>query len=110
MRTIYKIIIGLIIALGAVHILTTFGAYDKLSADALWFAAAGAAVIFAGFLNIVRLREIGRDKLVRILCATANLATLSVFVLLVLVFPAPHLFLGAALFIAATFFSLKFGG
>ena len=108
MKIIYKITIGLIIALGTVHILTAFGAYDKLSADAMWFAGAGLGVIFAGFLNVVLLRDVGRDTLVRTLCAMANLVTLAVFVLLLLIFPAPHIFLGAGLFVAATLFSLKF--
>ncbi len=110
MKIIYKILIGLIIALGIIHILTTFGAYDKLSADAIWFAGAGAAIIFAGFLNIVLLRSvIGKDRFVRTLYAIANLVTLAVFVLLLLIFPAPNLFLGAGLFVAATLFSLRFG-
>jgi hypothetical protein len=35
LKTIHKIVIGLIIALGTVHILFTFGAYNKFSADAI---------------------------------------------------------------------------
>lgn len=109
MRTIYKILIGLIVALGTVHILTTFAVYDRLTADVMWFAGAGAAIVFAGFLNIVLLRDAGKDRIVRTLCAIANFIAVAIFVLLLLIFPAPHLFLGAGLFVAATLFSLKFG-
>lgn len=109
MKTIYKIIIGLIIALGGIHVLFTFGAFDKFSADAIWFASAGVGMLLAGFLNIVFLRDAGGDRVVRILCLITNLVLFVIFVLLLLIFPEPHIFFGAGLFFAATLFLLKLG-
>ena len=63
LRTAHKILTGLIIALGLLHVLVTFHDYDEFSLRALWFASAGVAIILAGFLNIVLLREVGKDKL-----------------------------------------------
>lgn len=72
MRATHKIITGLMIALGLIHILFTFHDYDTFSMRALWFASAGVAIILAGFLNIVLLRDVGKDKVVRLLCVLAN--------------------------------------
>ncbi len=62
LRTAHKIITSLIIALGILHILFTFHDYDEFSLRALWFASAGVAIILAGFLNVVLLRDVGKDK------------------------------------------------
>lgn len=105
LKTIYKIIIGVIVALGVLHILITFPTYGNLSVEAVWFASAGVAVISAGFLNIVLLRDTAKDRVVRTLCIMTNLILVLLFILLLLIFPAPHIFLGAGLFIAATLFS-----
>jgi hypothetical protein len=71
-RTTHKIITSLLIALGSLHILFTFHDYDEFSLSALWFASAGVAIILAGFLNIVLLRAVGKDKLVWLLCILTN--------------------------------------
>lgn len=67
--------------------------------------SSGAAMILAGFLNIVLLRDVGADKVVRIICAIANFALLVFFVLLLMIFPEAHIFFGAGLFVAAIIFS-----
>ncbi len=64
LRTAHKILTGIIIALGVLHVLVTFHDYDSFSIRALWFAGAGVAIILAGFLNIVSLREVGKDTVV----------------------------------------------
>jgi len=79
LRTAHKIITGLIIALGLLHILFTFHDYDEFSLQALWFASAGIAMILAGFLNLVLLRDIGKDKIVRLLCVHTNFIFVMMF-------------------------------
>ena len=68
LRTAHKILTGIIIALGTLHVLITFHDYDSFSVRALWFASAGIAIILAGFLNIILLRDAGKDTVVWTLC------------------------------------------
>ncbi len=44
-----------LVAVGVVHGLVSFVAYDRLSDAALWFFSAALALIFAGLLNVVQL-------------------------------------------------------
>lgn len=98
LRTIHKIITGLMIALGLLHILFTFHDYDEFSMRALWFASAGIAIILAGFLNIVLLRDVGKDKLVKLLCILTNLIFVVMFGAVLFLMPQPQVFVGAVLF------------
>jgi hypothetical protein len=61
-------------------------------------------MILAGFLNIVLLREVGEDRLMRTLGVMANLVLLVFFIILLMISPAPHIIFGAGVFAAATFF------
>jgi len=106
LRTAHKILTGIIIALGILHVLVTFHDYDSFSVRALWFASAGVAIILAGFLNIILLRDAGKDTVVWTLCLITNLIFAVMFVLALLVLPQPQVFVGAGLFVAATVFSL----
>lgn len=98
LRIIHKFITGLIIALGLLHILFTFHDYDEFSMRALWFASAGVAIILAGFLNIVLLRDVGKDKLVKLLCILTNLIFVVMFGAVLFLMPQPQVFVGAVLF------------
>jgi hypothetical protein len=106
LRTAHKILTGIIIALGVLHVLVTFHDYDSFSLRALWFASAGVAIILAGFLNIILLRNAGKDTVVWTLCIITNLIFSVMFVLALMVLPQPQVFVGAGLFIAATILSL----
>ncbi len=106
LKTAHKILTGVIIALGILHVLVTFRDYDSFTVRALWFASAGVAIILAGFLNIILLRDVSRDRVVWLLCSTANLIFAVMFILALLVLPQPQVFVGAGLFIAAAVFSL----
>ncbi len=106
LRTAHKILTGIIIALGVLHVLVTFHDYDSFSLRALWFASAGVAIILAGFLNIILLRGAGKDTVVWTLCIITNLIFSVMFVLALMVLPQPQVFVGAGLFIAATILSL----
>lgn len=102
LRTIHKIITGLIIALGFLHILFTFHDYDEFSLRALWFASAGVALILAGFLNIVLLRDVGKDSVVWLLCILTNIIFAVMFTAVLYLMQQPQVFVGVALFIIAT--------
>ncbi len=106
LSTAHKFLTGIIIALGVLHVLVTFFDYDGFSVNALWFASAGVAIILAGFLNVILLRDIGKDRVVWLLCLITNLIFAVMFILALLILPQPQVFVGAGLFIAATFFSL----
>lgn len=45
-----------VVALGIVHCLLTPVIYRSFSLSALWFFAAGLALVFAGMLNVLRLK------------------------------------------------------
>lgn len=106
LRTTHKIITGLMIALGLTHILFTFHDYDEFSMRALWFASAGVAIILAGFLNIVLLRDVGKDKLVRLLGILTNLIFVVMFGAVLFLMPQPQVFIGVALFGIAAILAL----
>ena len=102
LRTAHKILTGVIIALGLLHVSVTFHDYDSFSVGALWFASAGVAIILAGFLNIILLRDAGKDTVVWVLCLITNIIFAVMFVLALLVLPQPQVFVGAGLFAATT--------
>jgi len=106
LRTAHKILTGIIIALGVLHVLMTFHDYDSFSVRALWFASAGVAIILAGFLNTILLRDVSKDLVVWTLCIITNLIFAVMFVLALFVLPQPQVFVGAGLFIAATILSV----
>lgn len=106
LKIAHKILSAIIIALGVLHVSVTFYDYDSFSLRALWFAGAGVAIILAGFLNVILLRDVGKDRVVWLLCLLTNLIFAVMFVLALLVLPQPQVFVGAGLFIAATLFSL----
>jgi fatty acid desaturase len=107
LRTAHKIITGLIIALGSLHILFTFHDYDSFSLRAVWFASAGVAIILAGFLNIVLLRDTGKDKVVWMLCLFANIIFAVMFSTVLALMQQPQVFFGVILFVAATITAFK---
>jgi hypothetical protein len=65
-----------------------------------------ARCVCPGFLNVILLRDVGRDAVVRVLCSVANLTFAVMLVLASLILPQPQVLVGAGLFIAATLLSL----
>lgn len=106
LRTLHKIITGLIVALGMLHVFVTFVDYDEFSFDALWFAGSGLAIILAGFLNLVLLRDSGKDRIVWLLCLLTNFVFAVMFGAVLFLMRQPQVFLGMALFAAASIISL----
>jgi hypothetical protein len=106
LKAAHKIITGLIIALGVLHLLFTFHDYSRFSMSALWFAGTGVAIILAGFLNLVLLRDVGKDRLVWVLCSLTNLIFAVLFAAALFLLPQPQVFFGMGLFLVATVVSL----
>jgi hypothetical protein len=106
LRTTHKIITGLMVALGCLHILFTFHDYDEFSLRAMWFASAGVAIVLAGFLNIVLLRDVGKDKVVWLLCVLTNTIFAVMFSTALYLMQQPQVFVGVALFAVATVLAL----
>src|SRR5215212_8376786 len=102
LRTLHKISSVLLIALGAVHTALTPVFYGRFSLNALWFAGSGLAMLFVGFLNIALSRDIGRDRLVRVLCYVANLLTVFFGFLMVTQDREPQVILGLVLIVLMT--------
>ena len=75
-RTVHSTASYLLIALGAVHTALTPVFYTRLTPNAMWFAGAGLAMIFVGFLNVILSSATWLDRLSRALVYVANLLTL----------------------------------
>ena len=105
MKSIQKIITGLIVILGLVHIGFTFRDYDGLSMNAMWFAGAGFAIVFAGFLNVAMLRHGRRDRVIWAMCLVANVVLLLMFGAAAYVLRQPQAYIGVFLFMFTTIFT-----
>lgn len=106
LKTVHTICTYLIIALGLLHLLFTFHDYDAFTLRALWFASAGFAIMFAGFLNLILLRLARKETLVRALCVIANVICASLFGAALWLMQQPQVFVGVLLFSIATIASL----
>ena len=106
LKTIHTVCTYLIIALGGLHLLFTFHDYDAFTLRALWFASAGFAIMFAGFLNLILIRLARKEILVRSLCVIANVICASLFGAVLWLMQQPQVFVGVLLFTVATITAL----
>lgn len=102
LRTLHKISSSLLITLGIVHTVLTPVFYGRFSLGALWFAGAGLAIIFVGFLNITLSRAIGHDRLAQICCYVANPLVVVFGFLLVTLDREPQVIFGLVLIVLMT--------
>ena len=107
--TVHKIITALMIALGIIHVLMTFHDYDTFSLSALWFAGAGVAIILAGFLNLVLIRDVGKDKVVWLLCVLTNITFTVMFGAALFLMQQPQVVIGVGMFFIATIITILKG-
>jgi hypothetical protein len=77
MKRIDAIFAWIILALGAVHVCVTPFVYGRFSQAAVWFAGAGLAGIFAGMLNLIRIRYANHVPALRAFSFVANLLLLA---------------------------------
>jgi len=106
LKTAHTIVAYLIVALGIAHLGFTFIAYSRFSFGALWFIGSGLAIIFAGFLNIVLIRNGAADNWTRTLCLIANTTSALLFALALTLFTEPQVFVGLGLFAFAAIATL----
>jgi len=103
MQMLHKIGAYLAVALGTVHLLFTFFAYNKFTHNTLWFIGSGLAIITAGFLNIVILRLTNSDRVSLLLCLMTNALFTILFALALTFLPEPQVWFGTTLFTLLTF-------
>lgn len=106
LKTIHTVCTYLIIALGILHLLFTFHDYDAFTLRALWFASAGFAIMFAGFLNLILISLARKETLVRALCVIANVICAVLFGAALWLMQQPQVFVGVLLFTVAAVASL----
>jgi hypothetical protein len=110
LRTLHKIISGLLVALGVVHTALTPIFYGRFTLGALWSAGSGLAMISVGLLNLTLERDVGRDRLVRVFCHAANLLTLGFGLLIVMLDREPQVIFGLVLIVLMTITAFTLGG
>ena len=106
LKTPHTVCAYLIVGLGVLHLLFTFHDYDEFTTCALWFAGAGFAIIFAGFLNLISARLGGHNALARRLCFVSNVVVAALFVAALWLMRQPQVFVGVLLFAVAAVVSL----
>ena len=107
LRKLYLVNTCAVVALGLLHVAFTPCNYDGFGLDAMWFAGAGLAIVFAGFLNLALLRDGGR--LTQILCIVADLTVAALFGAALPLLREPQVFLGLLLFALETLGALLHG-
>jgi hypothetical protein len=100
----HSVLSYLIILFGLIHIyfvscLHTFDEY------ALWFIGSGIAIIFAGFINLIRAKS--SEKIVSVLCLLTNFLMTSLFIVAFFAMQKPQVYLGIFIFALALITSLK---
>ncbi len=109
LKPLYKISTYLVIALGIIHVLFTIQAYGRWTLNAMWFLGAGLAIVFAGFLNLILIRDKGHDHVVRLLCLIADATCFLLFGAALFLLTEPQVYVGLALFAFECVGALMFG-
>ncbi|MGH9944421.1 MAG: hypothetical protein ACRD9R_18900 [Pyrinomonadaceae bacterium] len=109
LKKLHIICAWLLSALGLVHIGFTPFAYREFNLNALWFAGAGVALVFAGFLNFAAVRHAAVDRVVRALCLAANFLVFALFAAAFTLLREPQVYVGLALSACASAATLMRG-
>ena len=96
----------LIIGLGLLHSAFTFNNYNGISYEAVWFLGTGIAIVLAGFVNVAMLRDGGRDTVIWSMALLTNVVFLLGFSAAAYIMREPQVFIGAALFLVTTVYTL----
>ncbi len=103
MRTkIHSIVSYLIILLGIIHIyfVTCLNSFDTY---ALWFIGTGIAIIFAGFINLIRIKSV--ENIVFKISILTNISMMLLFFLSFFILQEPQVIVGVILFGTSLYFS-----
>jgi uncharacterized membrane protein len=77
MRRLDPVFAWIVLALGIIHICVTPLVYSSFSQGAVWFAGAGLAGLFAGMLNLIRVRHGSAVPTLRAFSLVANVLLLA---------------------------------
>lgn len=100
----HTIVSYLIILFGIIHIYFVH-CLDSFDSYALWFIGAGIAIIFTGFINLIRTKS--SEKIVFSICILTNFITASLFVFALFAMQNPQVYIGIFIFVIAFILSLK---
>ncbi|MFI5218850.1 MAG: hypothetical protein ACHQNT_05120 [Bacteroidia bacterium] len=101
----FQLIISYIIILfGTIHLYFT-SCLETFDEYALWFIGAGIAIIFAGFINLIRTKS--SEKIVFIICILTNSLMTVLFALALFAMHKPQVYIGIIVFATAFILSLK---
>jgi len=89
---------GIALALGFAHLGLSAMALEAWSADVLWFAGSGLAIVIAGLLNVVMFRATSMDRIQKVVWIAANLVTALFFGAAWTVLPQPQVIVGGLVF------------
>jgi hypothetical protein len=101
---IHLIISYLIILFGLIHIYFV-RCLDSFDTYALWFIGAGIAIIFAGFINLLKTKS--SEKIVFRICILTNFIMTSLFLVALFAMQKPQVYIGIVVFAIALALSLK---
>ena len=101
---IHLILSYIIILFGIIHLYFT-SCLETFDEYALWFIGAGIAIIFAGFINLIRTKS--SEKIVFIICLLTNSLMTVLFALALFAMHKPQVYIGIAVFAIAFILSLK---
>lgn len=98
MTRVLAVLAAIGLTLGLMHLGLSALAWRNWSAEVLWFAGSGLAIVLAGLLNVVMIRAAARDRPQRLVWVLANLATALFFVGAWFVLPQPQVIVGGLVF------------
>jgi hypothetical protein len=99
MRGLMKVLTGLAMALGLVHLgLSALTSVRAWGLDTLWFAGSGLAILVAALMNIIMIRATQIDRVQSAVWLVANLALTGFFGLAWLLLKEPQVIVGGLVF------------
>ena len=73
MKLLYKISTFLILALRILHVSMTTVFFQRFAQNAMWFASGGLMMVLISFMNFVLMRDVGKERVVQVLCHVTNI-------------------------------------
>lgn len=100
----HSIVSYLIILLGIIHIyfVTCLNSFDTY---ALWFIGTGIAIIFAGFINLLRIKSV--EKIVFKICILTNFIMMFLFFISLFILKEAQVIVGIILFGTSLYLSAR---
>ncbi len=93
-----------IVLFGLVHIFFVT-CLERFDTYALWFIGSAIAIVFAGFINLIRAKS--SEKITYSICILTNLIMTFLFCFALLAMQDPQVYIGIFIFGLALFFSCK---